>query len=90
MTTIKAIVTKASDYTFFEIMEFNSLEELLDFYDENGDIILGDNFFYNASIERVLEDLLSYHEMTEDRAKEIAPQIPTIKHHIAIYDDYIE
>lgn len=88
--TIKAIVTKASDYTFFEIRELNSLEELLNFYDENGDIILGSNPFYNASIENVIESLVNYYDMAEDVAEKIAPQILTVKYEIIIYDDYIE
>jgi len=41
---MKFIVTKTSDYRYEEIVEINTLEELLEMYNKYGDIIITDNF----------------------------------------------
>ena len=61
---MKVAVTKASDYTYIEFKEMNSLEELWEFIHENGDVIVRDNQD-NMQYEDAILEILIYDDYIE-------------------------
>ena len=71
---MKAVLTKASNWRFEEIIEINTLEDLIKLKEKyNCPIIFQDNFFYKLS-----------DTMSSSKEKETCP------YELLIYDDYIE
>ena len=79
---MKFTVRKASDSKYFKIIEISNLEQLMQFVEKNGDIVIQNNYDFDESVE----DIQKWKEATEEQAEEIK----NIKHEILIYDDYLE
>ena len=79
---MKFTVRKASDSKYFKIIEISNLEQLMQFVEKNGDIVIQNNYDFDESVE----DIQKWKEVTEEQAEEIK----NIKHEILIYDDYLE
>ena len=78
---MKFVITRTSSRTP-KIKTFNTLQDIIKFYEDKGQIIFKENFWYNEPVE----DCIKYCEVSEDVAK----QIVSTKYEIEIYDDYRE
>lgn len=72
---MKFYVTKTSDWKYEEVIELNTLEELLEFVNKNGEIILDKNWLFKTTKEQIPD------------ATEISREAPF---EIEIYDTYRE
>jgi len=77
---MKFVVTRTSS-AIPEIKTFNTVQDIVKFYENEGEIIFKENFWYN---EPNTEYLRYYVD------KEIADEIVQIKYELEIYDDYRE
>lgn len=85
---MKALITKASDCDYEEIREFDSLEQLLQFAEENGgDLII------STKSESYALDLTIYDWMDEEaiqRVKEKIKKYGGVEMEVKIYDFWVE
>ena len=77
---MKFVVTRTSN-AIPEIKTFNTVQDIVKFYENEGEIIFKENFWYNEPNT----DYLRYYV-----DKETAAKIVQIKYEIEIYDDYRE
>lgn len=75
------VVTRTSNATP-EIKTFNTVQDIVNFYKDEGEIIFKENFWYNEPIS----DCLRCCHVD----KKIAAKIVQIKYELEIYDDYRE
>ena len=81
---MKVLITKASNDFWYQIKEFNTLEELFNFKNECGhDIIISKNLEQSCPAK----DLMKW---WEGMKKEDAEIFYTLKYQIQIYDSWIE
>ena len=81
---MKFTVTKASARKdeYFEIVEISDLEQLMQFVEKEGSIVIQDNDDFYETVENL--------QKWRGISKEEAEKIKNIKHEILIYDDYLE
>jgi spore coat polysaccharide biosynthesis predicted glycosyltransferase SpsG len=79
---MKFTVKKASSYEYFEIVEISDLDQLMQFVEKEGSVVIQDNDDFYESVEVIQE----WRGITKKEAEEIK----SIKHEILIYDDYLE
>lgn len=79
---MKAILTRASDYGVASF-QVNSLEQIEELMEKEGEIILRYNDFYGDDPSRIKD----FFDINDD---ELAKWISESKYEITIYDDYIE
>ena len=78
---MKFVITRTSDDEYIKIKEISTLEELINFRKEVGDIIITHNFWYESEeIERIKR---YYPNINTE-------EVVTIPNEIEIYDDYRE
>lgn len=77
---MKFVVTRTSN-AIPEIKTFNTVQDIVKFYENEGEIIFKENFWYNEPAT----DYLRYYV-----DKETANEIVQIKYALEIYDDYRE
>lgn len=79
---MKFIVKSASDCVNVVVCNFNTIENLLNFYESvSCDITIKNNLFFNQPIQSIMEIFI---DLTEEEAKEIQE----IKYEILIYNDW--
>jgi spore coat polysaccharide biosynthesis predicted glycosyltransferase SpsG len=79
---MKFTVKKASSYEYFEIVEISDLDQLMQFVEKEGSVVIQDNDDFYESVKVIQE----WRGITKKEAEEIK----SIKHEILIYDDYLE
>lgn len=77
---MKFVVTRTSN-SIPKIKTFNTVQDIVKFYEDEGEIIVKENFWYNEPNT----DCLRYYV-----DKETADEIVQIKYALEIYDDYRE
>ena len=80
---MKFVITRTSDNDYIEVKEFSTLEELIDFRNEVGQLVISRNFWYNAGKEGI-ENIKKWYPNIN------AEEIVSIPNGIEIYDSYRE
>lgn len=76
------IITKASDDNYYDVMSFDTLQELIHYFEAiQEEMILSESLWYNSA-----NGIRRFKPKWADDAEDIA----ACKYELKIYDDYIE
>jgi hypothetical protein len=81
---IKVLMTKTSDYFWYQIKTIPNLESLISIFKDEGDLILQNNWHYKEDPKKIAN--LNWSGMTLEDAKEISE----CEYMLEIYDTYRE